>query len=288
MVSHDELEAIHQASLAVLRDTGMDFLHPTARRMWADAGASVDGARVRLDPDHVAELVASAPSEFVLHAPDPARHLPLGRAQRGLLGGGQPAQRGRPGRRAAQRQPRGLPPSGDAHRGAQLGVAGGRLSGGAGGRAPVGPPPGRHPRSADAVRARPSTATRWAPSANRDCLEMVRIVRSVSDERLEAEPSIFTRGELQLAAAPGHADAGGDPPVLGPQPGGGGHAVHAGRGDGAGDSGRGGCVQQNAEALAGIAFLPASAARLAGDVRRVHIQRRHAVRVLPPSALPNT
>ena len=80
IVSEDELEAIHAASLVVLRDTGMEFLHPTARKMWLEAGARVDGDRVRLDPEMVTELVATAPGEFVLHAPDPARHLPMGAA----------------------------------------------------------------------------------------------------------------------------------------------------------------------------------------------------------------
>ena len=78
MVSDDELEAIHQASLKVLRDTGTEFLHPTAQRLWAEAGADVDGARVRFDPEMITELVALAPSEFVLHAADPARHLLMG------------------------------------------------------------------------------------------------------------------------------------------------------------------------------------------------------------------
>ena len=41
IVSEDELEAIHLASLEVLRDTGMDFLHPRALALWARAGASL-------------------------------------------------------------------------------------------------------------------------------------------------------------------------------------------------------------------------------------------------------
>ena len=77
-VSDDELEAIHLASLEVLRDTGMDFLHPEARRMWSEAGASVIDDRVRVDADLILELISSAPSEFTLHAPDPGRDLAIG------------------------------------------------------------------------------------------------------------------------------------------------------------------------------------------------------------------
>ena len=49
-VSDDELEAIHQASLRVLAETGIDFLDDTARRQLAEVGADVDGDRVRVDP----------------------------------------------------------------------------------------------------------------------------------------------------------------------------------------------------------------------------------------------
>ena len=78
VVSDDQLEAIHLASLRVLEETGMDFLHPEALRMWREAGAAVDGERVRLDREMIQALVASAPSEFTLHAPNPARDLRVG------------------------------------------------------------------------------------------------------------------------------------------------------------------------------------------------------------------
>ena len=42
-VSEDELEAIHQASLRVLGETGIDFLDETARSQLAAAGAQVMG-----------------------------------------------------------------------------------------------------------------------------------------------------------------------------------------------------------------------------------------------------
>jgi len=78
VVSDDELESIHQASLRVLRDTGMDFLHPQALRLWKDAGADVNDQRVRFDPDLIMELIASAPAEFPMLAPDPVHDLMIG------------------------------------------------------------------------------------------------------------------------------------------------------------------------------------------------------------------
>jgi len=77
-VSDDELEAIHQASLRVLAETGIDFLDDTARRQLAEVGADVDGDRVRFDPDLVAHLISTAPAQFTLHGRDPTRDLVLG------------------------------------------------------------------------------------------------------------------------------------------------------------------------------------------------------------------
>ncbi|SVD22565.1 uncharacterized protein METZ01_LOCUS375419, partial [marine metagenome] len=74
----DELEAIHQASLRVLAETGIDFLDDTARRQLAEVGADVDGDRVRFDPELVAHLISTAPAQFTLHGRDPIRDLVLG------------------------------------------------------------------------------------------------------------------------------------------------------------------------------------------------------------------
>lgn len=78
LASEDELEAIHTASLRVLSDIGIDFLHDDARRMLAQAGAQVDGNRVRFDPDMVLEMVSTIPSEFRLHGRDARRNLQIG------------------------------------------------------------------------------------------------------------------------------------------------------------------------------------------------------------------
>ena len=191
VVSEDELEAIHQASLTVLRDTGMDFLHPTARRMWADAGATVDGDRVRLDPDMVIELVASAPSEFVLHAPDPARHLPMGGRNVAFAAVASPpnvADRSG-GRRTGNRE--------DYRRLVMLTEVLNSLS--LTGGYPV-EPVDVHSSVRHLVATHDLlTLSRKAlhcyslgAQRNQDCLEMIRIVRGVSDDDLDREPSIFT------------------------------------------------------------------------------------------------
>lgn len=79
-VSADELEAIHQASLTILEEIGMDFLHPEARDILAGAGASVEPGtqRVRFDRGLVASVIGLAPRSFTLHARNPARSITVG------------------------------------------------------------------------------------------------------------------------------------------------------------------------------------------------------------------
>ena len=79
-VSDDQVEAIHQASLKVLKDFGINFLCDEARSRLKDAGADVDpdGTRVRFDPDLVMDLVAKAPSSFTVHARNPSHDVFMG------------------------------------------------------------------------------------------------------------------------------------------------------------------------------------------------------------------
>ncbi len=74
----DQIEAIHQASLRILAEIGVDFLHPEAHSILAAGGAEVDGERVRFDPELVVESVATAPESFTLHARNPAHDVRVG------------------------------------------------------------------------------------------------------------------------------------------------------------------------------------------------------------------
>ncbi len=78
IVSADEIEAIHHASLMVLSEIGMDFTLPEARDMLKKAGATVEGDRVRFDPAMIESLIASAPPEFTFHARNPENDLAVG------------------------------------------------------------------------------------------------------------------------------------------------------------------------------------------------------------------
>ena len=79
LISADEVERIHNASLRVLSEIGMNFLLPEAVEILRTAGAtSDDGVRVRFPPEMVTESVALAPSTFTLHARDPANSVIFG------------------------------------------------------------------------------------------------------------------------------------------------------------------------------------------------------------------
>jgi trimethylamine--corrinoid protein Co-methyltransferase len=80
VLSADQVEAIHQASLDLLENQGLRVLHDGARGLLAEAGATVDGdsQMVRFDRAMVMEHVAKAPSEFTLHARNPAKNFRVG------------------------------------------------------------------------------------------------------------------------------------------------------------------------------------------------------------------
>ncbi|MBO6757484.1 MAG: trimethylamine methyltransferase family protein [Roseibium sp.] len=79
-ISADAVEAIHTASLRVLQEIGLDFLHEEAKALLKTAGADVDPSsdRVRLDPNLVMDLVGKAPSQVTVKARNPAHDLEIG------------------------------------------------------------------------------------------------------------------------------------------------------------------------------------------------------------------
>src|ERR671919_2027134 len=80
ILSADQIEAIHVASLRVLAEIGMNFLLPEAREILAAAGAEVEasGPRVRFDPAFIEERIQSAPGAFTLHARNPEHDTRIG------------------------------------------------------------------------------------------------------------------------------------------------------------------------------------------------------------------
>lgn len=191
VVSADELESIHLASLRILHEIGMDFLDPDARDLLKAAGVELDGTRAHFDPDFVLERLQTVPNEFTLHATNPAHNLRIG------------------GNWMAFGSVASAPNVYDMERGRRVGNRADyqdliRLSqmfntvhflGGY----PVEPidihASVRHlDATFDALTLcdKPIHAYSLGRQRNRDCLEMVRIARGATDAQLEDEPSIFT------------------------------------------------------------------------------------------------
>ena len=66
--SADEIQAIHEASLTVLKELGIHVMSDEARALYVSAGMMEDpGEIIRFDPEALMELIAKAPSEITLH-----------------------------------------------------------------------------------------------------------------------------------------------------------------------------------------------------------------------------
>lgn len=64
VLDQEAIERIHDASMAVLEDVGIEFRDAIALEHWRQAGADVVDQRVRIDRALLMELVGKAPSEF--------------------------------------------------------------------------------------------------------------------------------------------------------------------------------------------------------------------------------
>jgi trimethylamine--corrinoid protein Co-methyltransferase len=192
-VSADELEAIHQASLQILEEIGMDVLHAEAKAVLKRAGADVDpnSDRVRFDRGLIASKIGLAPTEFTLHARNPARNLQIGGnnvAFCSVASAPNSADRAggrRPGNRVDYQNFLRLGQSLDAVH--------------AWGGYPV-EPADIHAsiRHLDAIydlftlSDKPIHAYSLGAGRNADALEMTRIAMGLTDEQLNTQPSVFT------------------------------------------------------------------------------------------------
>ncbi|MGC4024102.1 MAG: trimethylamine methyltransferase family protein [Mesorhizobium sp.] len=80
LISDDELESIHLASLRVLKEIGVEVLHDGAREIMRQAGADLQpgSQRVRFDPNLILEYIAYCPPEVTLHARNPEHNVRFG------------------------------------------------------------------------------------------------------------------------------------------------------------------------------------------------------------------
>jgi trimethylamine--corrinoid protein Co-methyltransferase len=90
VLTEDQLERVHGATLRVLEETGLQVRSPDVMSELAGVGARVDEAdmRVRFPPSMVEECMALVPPSFLMAARDPALDLPIDGSAGWLSGDG--------------------------------------------------------------------------------------------------------------------------------------------------------------------------------------------------------
>ena len=79
LLAPDAEEAVHQASMRILEEIGVDFRGDSeALALWRAAGAEVEGERVRIPRELAMAQLALAPARFTQHARNPARSVVIG------------------------------------------------------------------------------------------------------------------------------------------------------------------------------------------------------------------
>ena len=79
VLSEEALEIIETNAEQILEEVGVNFPdNPKALQRWRDAGADVNGERVRIPKGLARKLCATAPSSFTQHARNPERSVEIG------------------------------------------------------------------------------------------------------------------------------------------------------------------------------------------------------------------
>ena len=76
-LSKTQIQRIHDASLKVLEDSGIEVRNDEALELYQQGGARVEGTRVYLSPAMVTDALKKAPSRVLLAGRDPAQDLVL-------------------------------------------------------------------------------------------------------------------------------------------------------------------------------------------------------------------
>lgn len=78
-LSEENLVELEDHADWIIQEIGIDFRDdPNALKIWQQAGASIDGCRVRLDKGMARELCKTIPAEFEQHSRNPERKVRIG------------------------------------------------------------------------------------------------------------------------------------------------------------------------------------------------------------------
>ena len=77
-LSPADIEQVHQTSMKLLDEVGVNFPHAGALAVFAEHGIRVDGVRVYPTEAQIMGAVGSVPKQFTIHARDPQRSVVVG------------------------------------------------------------------------------------------------------------------------------------------------------------------------------------------------------------------
>ena len=79
VLNEEALKVIEYNAETVLEEIGVNFPeNPKALKRWKDAGANIDGDRVRIPRGLARELIKTAPAKFTQHARNPEKNVEIG------------------------------------------------------------------------------------------------------------------------------------------------------------------------------------------------------------------
>jgi trimethylamine--corrinoid protein Co-methyltransferase len=78
LLTAEGLELIHEESMTILEEIGIEFRYEPAIKLWRAAGADVRGDRVHFPRGLVLEKIKTAPAQYTQHARNPERNVVIG------------------------------------------------------------------------------------------------------------------------------------------------------------------------------------------------------------------
>lgn len=78
VLAQDGLERLDDYAMGILETIGIEFRDDVSARIWAEAGADVQGHRVRIAREMIRKLISTVPSEYTYHGRNPERTVKVG------------------------------------------------------------------------------------------------------------------------------------------------------------------------------------------------------------------
>ncbi len=78
ILTESQVEQVHEATLKILEQVGVDFCYPPALEVLSGGGARVNGERVFFTRQLVEDQIKKAPGQFTLYARNPEKNVIIG------------------------------------------------------------------------------------------------------------------------------------------------------------------------------------------------------------------